>query len=614
MRISVPIILYFIAHFSFGQLTIKPIVQQTKSVQARVAKTQLTTPSKLPFWDDFSITTNSPDSIRIWGSDTASQWNYELSKNVFVNATLAINPPSYKVATLDGLDANGAFHGAEKGLTDELVSDTINLAGKANVVFSFYWQAGGNVEIPEEGDSLVLQFHNPNAEGEKWITQWLVDGKEIVNGEDSVFTQKTITIPSQYLTQKFLFRFRSYGDQDGPFDAWHLDWIYLNDNRTNDDFYYLDRGLTGQLTSPLAPFKSVPTHQFQSNVSDLSSSQIVQAFNLDKQIQPTEYILVINNGNNGDRIDSVEYGTKDPLLNNESPFRVTNQRYITLDELDLTTIPTQDSLTIISEVYLEDSDDDFLDGSNVNLKINDTIRTQYLLHNYYAYDDGSAEYAVGTNINGGQVGVKFWLEQTDTLTHVDIHFPNIAPASTGKPLKLKIFGRLDQDPLREESISVINGQQINEFARYKLSKPIILSDTFFIAYQQSINEYIGVGFDRSNPEAAKYIYENRKGKWEQNNRLKGAIMMRPVFDTADSLVTALSDSPTASSFPYPNPTKGSLKITGTYIAITITDFSGKKCLHETSKPLHDVSDLPSGLYLLTIHRKEGDQTVKIIKK
>ncbi|MEQ6165872.1 T9SS type A sorting domain-containing protein [Ekhidna sp. MALMAid0563] len=595
----------------FTQLTIKPILKPEQSTRARTGATQTV---NLPFWDDFSITSDSPDSIRVWGNDTTLQWNYDLSKDVYVNATLAVNPPTYKVATFDGLDANGGFHaGSDIGLADQLVSDTIDLQGRANVVLSFYWQAGGHVEIPEEGDSLILQFYSPNiTTNEGWRTVWSKDGGDLESDQDSVFTQVAVEVASTFLTQEFVFRFQSYGDKDGPFDAWHVDWIYLNENRQNDDFYYLDRGLTGQLTSPIAPFKSIPIHQFKLNEAEFTNSQFVQGFNLDEQLQPTEYILVIKDLNNGNRIDSLEYGDKDPLFANPDPLKTSVERFIELSGIDLSTIPNEDSINLLSEVYLESSDDDFLDGTNINLRINDTIRSQYLLHNYYAYDDGTAEYAAGTNISGGQVAIKFWLEQPDTLTYVDIHFPNIDPPSNGSALDLRIFKDLNDEPIQSQNISVINASALNQFTRYKLSRPLVLADTFYLGYQQSKNEYIGVGFDRSSPEASQYIYENRTGQWEQNTRLTGALMIRPVFATVDSLVLTARPEPKLKV--YPNPTTGLVSIDGTYESISVIDFSGKKLLSEKAQSLHDFRNLKAGLYLLTIHRKEGDQTIKIIKK
>lgn len=617
MRKFVFVIVFLMAQLGFSQLILKPIIKKeaaTKNQRARTTSTQTINPATLPFWDDFSITTDSPDSMRIWGADTAYQWDYEDSKDVYVNATLAINPPSYKVVTFDGLDANGGYHaGSDVGLADELISTQIDLQGKADVVLSFYWQAGGNVEIPEEGDSLVLQFYSPNIiSNDGWKTFWSKDGGDIESHQDTVFTQVAVDLESEFLTQEFRFRFQSYGDKDGPFDAWHVDWIYLNENRGSEDFYYLDRGLTGQLTSPLAPFKSMPLNQFKLNEGAFTSSQTVQAFNLDMELQPSEYILVIRDLNNDTRVDSIEYGDEDPLFENPDPLSITIERFIELGGIDLSAIPTEDSINLLSEVYLESSDDDFLDGTNIDLRINDTLRTQYLLHNYYAFDDGTAEYAAGTNINGGQIAVKFWLEQQDTLTHVDIHFPNIDPPSGGSSLDLRIFKDLDDEPIRTQNISVINAGSINQLTRYELTRPLVLSDTFYLGYQQSKNEYIGIGFDRSNPDASAYIYENKTGVWEQNVRLSGALMIRPVFAKVDSFVLATKRRENLTV--YPNPTTGLIKINGSYKSISLTDFSGRKLLNQKAQNVHDFSGLQTGLYLLTIHRKEGDQTLKIIKK
>ncbi len=613
MRKSLVVILILFTNLGIAQLTVKPIVKN-RAIKSRSTSVKVVNNATLPFWDDFSVTTGSPDSIRIWGTDTTRQWNYELSKNVFVNSTLAINPPSFNVVSFDGLDENGAFHvGADVGLADELVSDTIDLQGRANVVLSFYWQAGGNVEIPEAGDSLRLQFYDPLDEINPWNTVWVKDGGELESDQDSVFTQDSVHVSSRFLTQKFAFRFQSFGDKDGPFDAWHLDWIYLNENRFNDDLYYVDRGLTGQLTSPLTPFKSMPTNQFKANESEFSGDQTVRAFNLDDRFQPTDYVLVIRNENDNSLIDMVSFAGKDPLNNNPDPLKVTEDRIILLDELDLSAIPNEDSIVISSEVYLGNSDDLFLDGTQIDLKINDTLRTEYLLHNYYAFDDGTAEYAAGTNIDGAQVAVEYWLEVEDTLTHVDIYFPNIDPVSSGTLIELRVFRNLNSEPVRSQDVTVMTATKIDEFTRYKLSNPIVLSDTFYIGYEQSINDYIGIGFDASNPEAAEHIYENKTGQWEQNVRLKGALMIRPVFANASDILLNTEKEDLTTKV-YPNPTTGIVSIESDYSSITLVDFSGKIWFKESAKRTHDFTSLRSGLYLLTIHTKQGDQTIKIIKK
>lgn len=624
MRKTALIICLLSAQFAYAQLTIKPIVKNDREVRSRQAETKLVNPATLPFWDDFSISTDSPDGIRIWGNDTTSQWNVELSKDVYVNATLAVNPPTYKVATFDGLDANRAFHSSANPWADQLVSDTIDLQGKANVVLSFYWQAGGNVELPDPGDSLILQFHRLVNGQSSWETVWSMDGSDLGSDQDSVFTQVAEEVVSKFLTQKFLFRFQSFGDKDGPFDAWHVDWIYLNEGRNKVEALtgYEEGSITLEPTSIISPFSSVPINQLSSDNKYIRNPETSfsylnrdpgSVFEID-----LNYAMVIKNSmdtlftNNRasnpltpiENYANVTVGfTGDTVDNN--PFR--------LNEQDFSPIFAFDSVILVSSLSLFNDVSAFLEGTQVDLRVNDTIRNELLLHNYYAFDDGTAEYAAGTNISGGQVAVKFWLEERDTLTHVDIYFPNIDPASTGRPLTLKIFKQLNNDePIRSQSISVINGTQIDEFTRYKLSRPLVLVDTFYVGYEQSTNEYIGIGFDRSNPEASKYIYENKTGLWEQNVRLTGALMIRPVFSKPDSLITGLIKKERL--VVYPNPTKKSIRIDGAYESITLMDFSGKILLQERVNQVHDFSNLNTGLYLLTIHRKEGDQTIKIIKE
>lgn len=617
MRIGLGIIGLFVTVVGFSQLVIKPIpLPQNKSLlNGKAAEIRR---ASLPFWDDFSLSGVTPDSIRVWGTDTSRQWNFEASKDVLISATLAKNPPSYRAVTFDGLKADGSFHGDGRGLTDQLVSDSIDLSGYNEVddiYFSFYWQAGGNVEVPEKGDSLTLQFYNVLADttgGTPWRSIWKMDGEDVEF--DSIFYQVPIKLDQRYLTNRFVFRFQSYGDQNGPFDAWHVDWIYMNAGRGNDDYYYLDRGFTGQLTSPFAPFKAIPIHQFAANQALYTSPQRAQAFNLDRFLQPTEYIIVLRDLVNNRRIDSIQFGAENPLLPNANPLTHVQERFIEFDGIDLSALSTGDSLVIQSELYIESSDDDFLDGTPIDLRVNDTLRAEYLLHDFYAYDDGTAEYAVGNNIQGGKVGMQFWVEEQDTLTHVDFYFPNIAPASSGSFLTLRIYKDLTNETIiRTQSISISDETLINGFTRYALERPLIVNDTFFITYEQNVNRYVGIGFDRSNPSASRYIFDNIGEEWRRNDRLSGALMIRPVFRAVPEFTLGTEPS-MEELMVYPNPTPSHIRIEGSYLSIQLHSISGQLMLQEESVPSHSLQDFPAGLYLLTIKTNSGTTTQKIYKK
>ena len=233
MRIYLKLGLFLATQFASAQLTLRPLSQPAieKHERNRMVQNALVDKNTLPFWDDFSITSDGlPDSIRVWGIDSTRQWDLANSRGVFVNSTLPINPPSYRVITFDGVDSNGQFYGDQQGLTDILVSDTIDLSAyneADDIYLSFYWQAGGNVERPDEGDSLNIQFYNTSVDD--WQTVWSIDGSEAPT--DSLFYQEAIKLDQEFIHDATLFRFRSFGDQDGPFVAWHLDWSYLNANR-----------------------------------------------------------------------------------------------------------------------------------------------------------------------------------------------------------------------------------------------------------------------------------------------------------------------------------------------------------------------------------------------
>ncbi|MEP1096435.1 MAG: T9SS type A sorting domain-containing protein [Cyclobacteriaceae bacterium] len=616
MRFISYIALLFLLQVSIAQLKVKPI-QNSSEKTIKQARTTTVKPAGLPFWDDFSISNTAADSLRVWGSDTSLQWESALSANVFINSTLAINPPSYKVATFDGLDQNGNFYSNDNsatGLADELVSTSIDLSGKTvgdNIYFSFFWQAGGNVEKPEEGDSLVLHFMNSDS---SWIPIWQAEGSEGL--DETIFTQQIIEVTTAFLSKNFRFRFQSYGDLDGPFDAWHVDWIYLNEGRSNVDNGYLDRAFSGDLTSPLAPFNAVPVNQFNTD-NRFVTNQKIEVSNLDAtDLYPIDVAYSLTNTIDNtvliadtDRAYSVLLQSeKDTITLLDSDLIPIN-----LTDVDFSSITVFDSVVLQTKISLK-SNDAVLDGSFVDLRVNDTIQQNYTLHNYYAFDDGTAEFAAGTNIRNGQVAVKFWVEQQDTITHVDFNFPNISPIlQTAPTLTLKILRSLSPEiSATSEQITVENNASRNSFTRYELSRPVVVSDTFYVAYQQFLNDFIGIGFDRSNSEASQYIFENKDGDWIQNISLNGALMIRPVFREGVDFILGKELEQELSV--YPNPTRGTFAIKEAYEKVELLDLSGKVLFVEKKQASHDISKFREGVYLLKIHLKEVQKIQKIILK
>ena len=140
-----------------AQLAVKQLASSSESVNS--IRSNAIQQATLPFWDDFSITTDgSPDMLRIWGSDTIRQWG-DSTRGVYVNSTLAINPPSYKVATLDGLDSNGQIYAQGRGLTDQLYSDSLDLSSFSDndgIYISFYWACFSPSDTPSKRFAALL--------------------------------------------------------------------------------------------------------------------------------------------------------------------------------------------------------------------------------------------------------------------------------------------------------------------------------------------------------------------------------------------------------------------------------------------------------------------------
>ena len=129
-----------------------------------------------------------------------------------------------------------------------------------------------------------------------------------------------------------------------------------------------------------------------------------------------------------------------------------------------------------SIVFINTITSNFNDVSSpINYKQNDTIRTRFNLYDYYAYDAGTAEYTAGVRQNG-TVAMRYVIETQDTLTHIDIHFPNTTPSPAGKVLTFKVWKDLDEEPVASKSHTVaLLGK--NEFVRiqlkYNVSEEII---------------------------------------------------------------------------------------------------------------------------------------------
>jgi len=624
-----------------AQIQVMPIPNSpNQGSNRRVGKLQSDTiPISLPVWDDFS---------RSKGLPSADYWIN--SPDVIINGTLGISPPSINVASFDGFDASGGPHNpnaAQVGSTDSLTSRSVDLSvvsqSQRNSVFlSFYWQIEGLGELPDSKDFIRVQFRD---ESGKWITKLEIHGGTIENL--GVFNQEFIRVDSaQYFHPNFQFRFQAFGNQTGSFDTWQIDYVYLNKGRSDSDLYSFDRTITSLPTSIFGDYQAIPLNQYQANPNLYLDSSRVSIFNLDapNERQPISFSSLLFNRDNGQLIQATdvfnnlsftEQGqpTNSSISGQETRFLRARQPdgdklLAVIDEVVENSPKDSAILNLETRFILHSSDGNLIDSIFVNengqldttffqhidLKVNDTVSSYFTLGDYFAYDDGTAEFAAGVNQPGGIVAYQFVLNEPDAVTDVEIHFPRISTA-TGS-IEIFIWKRLSlnaEDVLYRDNVSrsIVLTSQIDEFGNYPLHGSVLVSDTFYIGFQQLSENRLGIGFDK-NTDTFDRVYFNVSGSWEQDSTLHGSLMIRPRF--RKQVVTDLFNPINEPTFQvYPNPTKGVFRIEGSFEEIQIFDLWGRQIeLQELGYGQFKISGVGQGVFIIKASNHNGMLTKKLL--
>ncbi len=585
--------------------------------------------NELPFFDDFS---NTPGSVPL-----TSNW---INSGASVTRGYAINPPSFNALTFDGLNNTGQPYtfvgGANEnisididGETDAIESKALNLSSltsRDNVAISFFWQKGGASQntLPdlEDGDSLRLFFLDQN---NNWVKVWPFDTTTIATMDTltsgKAFNFEFVRVENPlFFHSGFKFKFTTFGKVTGAWDVWNIDHIYLDKNRVTDNVQ--DFALSSFKAPLFGDYYSIPTEALVNNNFTLNTSATVKVFNLSN----------VNNFIGSSSLTITHPDSKTTLSSTSQSgdlIQARDSKEITLD-INQTTfteaivrIAQDDSISLLTKITLVTPDD--------SIPSNDTLEQITTLSNYYAYDDGSPEMAIGLG-EYGEFVMSFTIDRTDTLTALDFAFIKIGHDLTNTPVSIRVWKSLNgigRSNISERLASLFTGVKYsddNSFTRYELNEAIILTPgTFYIGYESSTLNPIYVGFDKNTDFIKEKGYLRRgQDDWSQNEiiNISGTPMIHPVFDktTAARLQKETTEEEVKTSLNlslYPNPTTDNIHLIGHIISYKIVNSMGtviKIGVTNIEDKLNhiELNSLTNGLYQLSATDGRLDESIRFV--
>jgi len=564
--------------------------------------TRQTNTGTLPFWDDFS---------------KGIQSNRWIPKGASYTETIGNKAPSIGMVLFNGVDEAGKSYSLQEkdqGEGDYLSSIPLDLSGiptaqQASVYLSFYWQAGGKAEVPDSNDRLSLQILSPD---NTWLTIWEKKGGATL--DRTRFIQESLLIRPEWQHANFQFRFFSNGRQSGPFDSWLLDYVYLNSKRSSADLSYPDRALTQRTIVRLEDFGAYPWELLQKNQKGKWSTAKSEFQNLENRFKAMEYSVTLRDSS-GVNLLPINSTTPFNPVPNALERRTIVSRSFT--EIPLPAKPTE----VVFEMALITGDgllteingSDTLRYSQVDFRDNDKVSTRFALRDYFAYDQGVADYTAGINQRSGQLALKYTTPEAVFLKGISIDFSNARQVN--QVLDLVVWSALDKKPLYSKEVDIPakgTGQEIHYFA---LEEAIPVSGTFYVGFTQFTNDFLQVGLDKSTNFGDRIFY-NVGGGWVQNTEVSGSLLIRPHVSLTGK--DSGSIDTTTSLRIYPNPTVNEVQVEGEFSSLRVVDTFGREVFPSRVPSVKgetlNFKDQNPGLYLIYVQGNSGPQSYRILVK
>ncbi|NCX96059.1 MAG: T9SS C-terminal target domain-containing protein [Chitinophagia bacterium] len=568
-----------------------------------------TTALGLPFFDDFSTSDFYPAPY-LW-----------VEKQVYINNTMGVHPPTIGVATFDALNENGLpwdpVNPTNHRHCDSLTSQSIDLSGRTaadSLYLSFYYQPQGNGYYPSIPDSLFLYMKIRYGD---WLPVWKVKGRSL-----TPFQRVMIPITDTlYFHNNFQFRFVNIAALNFADANWNIDYVYLNRGRNQNDTLLNDVAMLSTPSPLLNDYISMPYRQFMANpAAERATNLLDSVINNTTNTQSTVSYFTAYHPASGTVL--LAPSSRTDTINSRTAKQTTYRSYTT-------TIPMAgryDKVTYQHKCYIESN-------AGTGFIGNDTARLTQVFDNYLAYDDGSAEQSYYLTLYPslpGKLAIEHHLNIPDTMRGMSIYFGRQAPLSLSKTFALCIWKSLagvngaTTDELIYQSDLCTPGYKdtLNNFWNYGLDTAVPLpAGTFYAGIflpAESGNDSLYLGLD-INRRGGNHAYYNVLSSWSPS-ALHGAIMMRPLLGqrVVSSDIEAIENKQVFNL--YPNPCQESLTLNGAFegsIQYWVSNLLGQQVLsgntHSGATTINVTTLLP-GNYILHVKPEGKEQIVKIFSK
>jgi len=534
-------------------------------------------------------------------SDSSKIW---LDHYAYHNYRFGVNPRSLGVVTFDGLNEQGypyQFGTSVTNYGDKLTSKPINLGSLSasdSVYFSFLYQPQGLGDVPENGDSLLLEFYAP--ELSQWFHIWSVSG-----GATIPFKAVHVNVnDTKFFKPGFQFRFRNYGGLSGALDHFHVDYVHLRSLSAYNDTTFKDFAFSNPINTLLKTYTSVPWDHYKASFgSKMTDSLFVNLYNGSTSAENYQNgQLTINQSN----LQQGLYVLPGFLL---AEGQINYNPLSFLDSYHDLSVGYEYSKVLpgISQEF------DVVGTASAqfpNLYQNDSTSFKQLFSNYYSYDDGSAEAAFGPTGTQARLAIRFDTYEPDSLIGVNLSFlPSVVDVSQ-KLFLITVWDNdngqpgnvlYEDDAFSPRQPSYVNGNNNYQSYYFADTVKVAVGTTFFVGWRQLDPDRLNLGLDRNIDNHSTIRYSVDGGNNWYTAPFSGSAMLRPIFSTLIDATLQTNEMEEKELTIYPNPSNGKLTVefqNGNQAPLFVYNQLGQLMMSSDSNQL-DLTPLNSGIYFIS---------------